>query len=58
VPLEHDAIIRQVELAERRAKRIISRRWGAVLKLALALLRRQSHRLTGREARRLVGPLS
>jgi hypothetical protein len=56
--IEDEDIIRLVELAERRARKIIARHWAAILKLASALIRRKSHRLTGRATRRLVGPLS
>jgi hypothetical protein len=56
--IEDEDFLRLIELAERRARKIISRHWAAILKLASALVCRKSHRLTGRAARGLVEPLS
>lgn len=45
----------EIEAAERRVEQILKERWDAVLKLAGSLYRRKSHRMTGKQVRRLIG---
>lgn len=47
-------ILAEVRRAERRAQRILTRRWGDVLKLAESLCRRRSGRMTARQVGRLL----
>jgi hypothetical protein len=52
---ETESILKEVIRAERRAAKLVQRNWAAVLKLAAALVRRQTHRLTARQVFRLIG---
>jgi len=53
----HEDILAEIVRAERRAERILKRRWVAFLKLAHALSRRRCRRMSARQVMRLIGPL-
>jgi hypothetical protein len=53
----HEGILAEIVRAERRAGRILKRQWVAFLKLAHALSRRPSGRMSAGQVVRLIGPL-
>ena len=53
----HEDILAEVVRAERRAGRILRRRWMAFLELAHALSRRPCGRMSAGQVRRLIGPV-
>jgi hypothetical protein len=54
----HEDILAEIVRAERRAGRILKRRWVAFLKLAQALSRRPCRRMSAGQVVRLIGRLS
>jgi hypothetical protein len=55
--VRHEDILTEVIRAERRAGRILKRRWAALLALALALSRRPCGRMSAGQVVRVIGPL-
>jgi hypothetical protein len=53
----HEDILAEVVRAERRAGRILKRRWAAFLTLAHALSRRPCGRMSAEQVRRVIGPV-
>jgi hypothetical protein len=52
----HEDVLAEIIRAERRAERILKRRWVAILKLAHALSRRPCGRMSAAQVVRLIGP--
>jgi hypothetical protein len=53
----HEDILAEVVQAERRARRILQRRWVAFLKLAHTLSRRPCGRMSAGQVSQLIGPV-
>jgi hypothetical protein len=53
----HEDIVAEIVRAQRRAERILKKKWVAFVKLANALSRRTCGRMSAGQVVRLVGPL-